>query len=145
MSERLSDYDDILKQVMGAEGSQDHLPLLDIGCGRGYFVAHVKQLGIRAYGIDLDADAVAWGVKEGLDLRLGAFAHLGPWPITLQAVRGAGDRALSIRVVHLFKLAAEVVSRGVIITETINPVCLWALSTIISWAQHINAGASVDG
>lgn len=133
MSERLSDYDDILKQVMGAEGSRDCLPLLDIGCGRGEFVAHVKQLGIRAYGIDLDADAVAWGVKEGLDLRLeDAFAHLGALADnSLQAVTAVQviEHLSYQELAHLFKLAAQkLCPGGVIITETINPVCLWALS-----------------
>src|SRR6266550_3412397 len=41
-------------------------PVLDIGCGRGEFLALLREAGVEARGIDADADMVAFAVGERL-------------------------------------------------------------------------------
>ncbi|MCE5258215.1 MAG: class I SAM-dependent methyltransferase [Chloroflexi bacterium] len=135
MAQRLSDYDDIIIRL-ATSASDDQpasLPVLDIGCGRGELVAHLHQLGLPAYGIDIDADAVMTGQNAGLDLRReDAFVHLG----------GLADNSLRAVVIiqviehltlgdisRLFGLIYQKLTpNGIVIAETVNPVCLWALS-----------------
>lgn len=131
MADRLGDYDDLFGGL--AANQPPALPVLDIGCGRGEFVAHLVSLGLPAYGIDLDADALAIGREQGLDLRpIDAFTHL----------RGLADNSLAavtlIQVVEHFEpeallrllqlIAQKLVTGGLLIAETINPACLYALA-----------------
>lgn len=133
MAERLSDYDDVLKNLISTSDSL--LPVLDIGCGRGEFVSHMAALGLPAYGIDLDADALVIGREQGLDLRHeDAMAHL----------ESLTDNSLSavtmIQVVEHFEPQAlmellRLIERklqpgGLVLAETINPECLYAL---VNW------------
>ncbi|HEY7019051.1 MAG TPA: methionine biosynthesis protein MetW, partial [Gaiellaceae bacterium] len=56
---------------------RDAAPVLDIGCGRGEFLALLRAEGIDASGVDLDADMVAYARGEGLEVAEGdAVAHL---------------------------------------------------------------------
>jgi ubiquinone/menaquinone biosynthesis C-methylase UbiE len=45
--------------------------LCDVGCGAGGLLAHARDLGIRAAGIEPDAAKLAEGRSAGLDLRAG--------------------------------------------------------------------------
>src|SRR2546426_129234 len=46
-------------------------PVLDIGCGRGEFLALLQEAGVEARGIDADADMVAFAGGEGLNVKQG--------------------------------------------------------------------------
>lgn len=131
MTGRLSDYEDLLTGL--ASTGHPLLPVLDIGCGRGEFVGHMRAMGLPAYGIDLDADALAIGQAQGLDLRQAdAISHLKSLP----------DNSLSavtmIQVVEHFEPEAllqllQLIERklqpgGLVLAETINPECLYALA-----------------
>ena len=55
--------------------------VLDIGCGRGIFLALMRDQGIGGYGIDLDDRMLEECRRAGLDARPGdALAHLGGLP-----------------------------------------------------------------
>jgi 2-polyprenyl-3-methyl-5-hydroxy-6-metoxy-1,4-benzoquinol methylase len=106
--------------------------VLDIGCGRGEFVELLRENGVNARGIDLDPDAVVYCQERGLpvtetdatvylrSLEDGALdgifmaqvaEHLAP--ATLQA---------------LLSLAfAKLEPGGILVTETVNPLCIYAL------------------
>lgn len=44
--------------------------ILDVGTGTGYFLNYMKQKGYETLGVEIDADARAYGQKEfGLDIR----------------------------------------------------------------------------
>jgi len=51
--------------------------LLDVGCGSGPFVATARALGYQASGIDPDPKAVAAGLDNGLDVRVGLLPDPG--------------------------------------------------------------------
>ena len=56
---------------------RDAAPVLDIGCGRGEFLALLREAGVEARGIDADADMVAYARGEGLDVeQADALAYL---------------------------------------------------------------------
>ncbi len=50
------------------EDFREAAPVLDLGCGRGEFLALLAEAGIEARGIDADADMVAYARGEGLDV-----------------------------------------------------------------------------
>jgi 2-polyprenyl-3-methyl-5-hydroxy-6-metoxy-1,4-benzoquinol methylase len=106
--------------------------VLDIGCGRGEFVELLREKGIEARGIDLDADAVAYCQERGLPVtEAEATAYL----------RGLKDGALDgifmaqvaehltpATLQTLLSLAfAKLAPGGVLVAETINPLCIYAL------------------
>lgn len=47
--------------------------LLDVGCGNGNFLALVTECGWKASGVDPDAEAVAEGLRRGVDVQLGGL------------------------------------------------------------------------
>ena len=52
-------------------------PVLDAGCGRGEFLELLREAGIPARGVDLDAGMVARAAAKGLDVEQGdAVAYL---------------------------------------------------------------------
>ena len=132
---RLTDYDDLFVALLDAGRGDDDLigPVLDIGCGRGELVSHLTELGLRAYGIDIDVDAIRLGQNAGRDVReADVFAHLGDLSdnsllaITLMQVI---EHFEIDDLLHLFKLATrKLAPGGLIVAETVNPVCVWALT-----------------
>ena len=70
-----------------------HLPrppakarLLDVGCGNGAFLAHMRRLGWEVHGLEPDPDACAAAAAAGIDVSVGTLADV-TWPeATFQAV-----------------------------------------------------------
>jgi 2-polyprenyl-3-methyl-5-hydroxy-6-metoxy-1,4-benzoquinol methylase len=134
MAAGLADYDEFFVSLAQAQ-QQGQTPgaVLDVGCGRGDLVAHLAELGLTAYGIDIDADAVQMAQSAGRDVRLAdVFVHLSQLPdaslaaITFMQVIEHFDIETLLR---MLKLAAQKLAPGgFILAETINPVCLWAAS-----------------
>jgi O-antigen chain-terminating methyltransferase len=100
--------------------------ILDFGCGRGEFLLSCSQLGIGAYGVDLDADMISHCELQGLEAVQGdALKHLKGLParsldgiFTAQVV----EHLTPAEIVELIRLAGEKLKRGgKIIIETINP------------------------
>lgn len=135
MAARLDDYDDLFRPLRDAAGElpASRLPVLDIGCGRGEFVAHLISLGLPAYGIDLDVDALAIGQGQGLDLRQAdALAHLQSLPddsLAAVAMIQVIEHFEPEAALHLLQLVArKLAPGGFIVVETLNPTCLHALT-----------------
>jgi O-antigen chain-terminating methyltransferase len=102
-------------------------PVLDVGCGRGEFVALLREAGIEARGVDADADMVAYARGEGLDVeQADALAYLEALEdgtlggiFCAQVVEHLPPGAL----VRLLELAyAKLRPGGVLVAETINPL-----------------------
>ncbi|NLA36885.1 MAG: methyltransferase domain-containing protein [Actinobacteria bacterium] len=108
--------------ALGAEG----LPVLDIGCGRGEMIELLRDAGIEARGIDLNAVSVAECVEAGLDVVHGdAVAYLQSLEAgSLRAVIGLHivEHLTDMERAQLFRAAAHAVAEGgAIIMETPNP------------------------
>ena len=135
MVARLGDYDDLLCELsqQQAELGGQVGSLLDIGAGRGEFVAHIQKLGLDAYGIEIDPDAVEIAQQEGRDVRLAeAFEHLAGLPdASLSAISliQVAEHFCVDDLLQLLRLAcAKLAPGGLLLAETVNPVCLWALA-----------------
>ena len=133
MAARLHDYDDMLTNLLSA--ADPLAPVLDLGCGRGEFVGHMVALGLPAYGVDINAEALAIGRAEGLDLRHeDALTHLKNLPDN--SLRGV----TMIQVVEHFEPEAlldllqwierKLKPGGLVLAETVNPESIYAL---VNW------------
>jgi len=102
--------------------------VLDIGCGRGEFLALLKAAGVSARGIDLNTEMVASARERGLDaVEADALAHLESLPdaslggiMSSQVIEHlAPSYLVALLPVALKKLRP----RAPIVLETINPAC----------------------
>ncbi|MGO8906768.1 MAG: class I SAM-dependent methyltransferase, partial [Solirubrobacteraceae bacterium] len=113
---------------------RDHAPVLDVGCGRGEFLALLAEEGIAASGIDSDPGMVKRCQALGVDAALAdANEHL-------EALQdGTLGTVFSAQVVEHLPLAElqrmlELARRklrpgGLFIAETVNPHCISSLKT----------------
>lgn len=116
-------------------------PVLDIGCGRGEFLALLREAGIEAVGVDSDPDMVETCRSDGLAVehddavayleRLedgslgGVFAaqvveHLPPGPL--------------VRLLEL--VCAKLSPGGVFVAETMNPLSFVAMKNYFADLTH---------
>jgi SAM-dependent methyltransferase len=118
-----------------------HAPVLDLGCGRGELLGLLRDAGVEAFGVDADADMVAFARGEGLVVDQGdaveyltahAAGSLGA--ITaLQVVEHLPPPAL----VRLLEQAADRLRPGgLLLLETINPASLAALRNYFADLTH---------
>ena len=103
--------------------------VLDIACGRGEFLELMRDAGVPARGVDLDADMVGCCLEKGLEVIQGdVFAHLATTPA------GSLDGIFSAQFVEhlepadylrlIAECAAKLAPGGVLAIETQNPECL---------------------
>jgi SAM-dependent methyltransferase len=102
--------------------------VLDIGCGRGEFLALLKDAGISARGVDTNQEMVATACERGLDaVHADALAFLETLPdgslgglMAAQVVEHLAPPYLS----RLLAVAFQKLQAGApIVIETINPAC----------------------
>ena len=119
----------------------DAAPVLDVGCGRGEFLALLRDTGVDARGIDADADMVAYAQGEGLRVeQADAVAYLE----TLQDGSLGGIFAAQVvehlppgTLVRLLELAAtRLRPGGLFVAETINPLSPLALRSFFADLTH---------
>ena len=105
--------------------------MLDVGCGRGEFLELLRERGIRARGIDINAAMVDVCREKGLDAETGdALTCLRRLPdgslgglFAAQVVEHLEPRYL----MQLLDAAFEKLRPGApIVLETINPACWFA-------------------
>jgi SAM-dependent methyltransferase len=120
---------------------RDAAPVLDLGCGRGEFLALLKEAGVEARGVDLDRDMVAYARGEGLDVvEEGAVEHLERLEngvlggiFAAQLVEHLPTPAL-VRLLEL--AAAKLRPGGLFVAETINPLSPLALRNYYADLTH---------
>lgn len=105
--------------------------VLDVGCGRGEFVALLREHGVRARGIDLNRAMVDLCVEQGLDVvEADALAFLSAQPdgslgglIAAQVVEHLEPAYLRALLDAAF---LKLRPGSPIVLETINPACWYA-------------------
>ena len=107
--------------------------VLDIGCGRGDFVQMLLDAGIGAHGIELEPNAVAYAQEHGRSVQLAdALTYLAELPdSSLDGVFLAqvAEHLTPSYLISLLELCyRKMQPKALLIAETINPVCLWALA-----------------
>lgn len=105
---------------------QNSAPLLDIGCGRGELLAHLREQGIPARGVDINRVMVQTCREAGHDVHLGdVLAYLRSLPEqSLSAVTGFHiiEHLPFDTLYQLFAECYRVVQQGgFILFETPNP------------------------
>jgi O-antigen chain-terminating methyltransferase len=108
--------------------------VLDIGCGRGEFLELMREAGIPAAGIDLNAEYVAACREKGLEARAAdLFGYLEELPEeSLDGIFCAHvvEHLAPARLPGMIRLCASRLERGGIIAiETPNPECLARFAT----------------
>jgi O-antigen chain-terminating methyltransferase len=115
--------------------------VLDLGCGRGEFLALLHDAGIEARGVDADADMVAFARGEGLDVeQADALAYLeqvGDGELGGIFLAQVVEHLPPSALVRLLELAhAKLREGGVLVAETINPLSPIALRNFFADLTH---------
>jgi len=116
-------------------------PVLDVGCGRGEFLALLGEAGIEAKGVDLDPDMAAFCREQGLDVHEGdALGYLNDLPeeslggiFAAQFVEHLKPGPLTA---FIGLAGSRLRSGGVMVLETINPLSLFALRNYFADLTH---------
>ncbi len=129
------------KQSGYVEDFRGAAPVVDLGCGRGEFLLLLREAGLEAKGVDVDADMVAYARGEGLEVE-----HTG----AVEYLEGLADGSLggifaaqllehlpASTVVRLLELAAaKLRPGGLLVAETINPLSPLALRNYFADLTH---------
>jgi SAM-dependent methyltransferase len=116
-------------------------PVLDVGCGRGEFLALLRDAGVEARGVDAEADMVAFAAGEGLDVRQAdALVYLEGLEdgslggiFAAQVVEHLPPAALR----RLLELGySKLRDDGLFVAETINPLSPLALRNYFADLTH---------
>ena len=129
------------RQSVYLDDFRDAAPVLDIGCGRGEFLTLLREAGVEARGIDVDAEMVTHCREEGLEVeQADARAHLA------SLEDGSLGGIFCAHVLEhfsppaLFSLLELAVAKlrpgGVFATETPNPLSLVALANFTADLSH---------
>jgi O-antigen chain-terminating methyltransferase len=116
-------------------------PVLDAGSGRGEFLELIKESGVEAMGVDLDADMVGRATDKGLDVVQADVASF--LADSADGHFGAIFSAQMIEHLDLEQLTQFLVlsrrklrSGGVFIAETVNPHSFRAFRTFWTDLSH---------
>jgi SAM-dependent methyltransferase len=123
------------------EDFRDAGPVLDLGCGRGEFIALLGEAGIEARGSDADADMVAFARGEGLDVEqadaVAALEALDDGSLGGVFAAQLLEHLPPSTLVRLLELAAaKLRPGGVFVAETINPLSPLALRNYFADLTH---------
>lgn len=107
--------------------------ILDIGCGRGEFLELLKEHGVHAHGIDIDAGMVSYCLSRGLDVeKIDAITYLER--VEDNTLSGIFiDQVIEhLEPPYLVKLLRlcykKLMYGGNIIAETVNPLSLYSFA-----------------
>jgi SAM-dependent methyltransferase len=119
--------------------------VLDIGCGRGEFLALLGSAGVSARGVDMNVEMVATARDRGLDaVRSDALAYVTSLPDTSLGGLFAAQVVEHLEPAYLMRLleaAFQKLGSGApLVIETINPQCWLAFfSSYLRDFTHVRA------
>ena len=121
---------DYLPQLQALRTQLGDGPCLDLGCGRGVWLALLQTHGFAARGIDLNAAAVAQAQAQGLAAELGdALAWLRAQPegsaLAITAFHLMEHLPFALRLALVTECARVLRPGGLLILETPNPENIW--------------------
>src|SRR5690242_526236 len=116
-------------------------PVLDIGCGRGEFLTLLREAGVEARGIDVDAEMVTHCREEGLEVeQADALSHLASLDDDSLGGIFCAHVLEHLSPTALFRLLELAVAKlrpeGVFAAETPNPLSLVALANFTADLSH---------
>jgi len=116
-------------------------PVLDIGCGRGEFLTLLREAGVEARGIDVDAEMVTHCREQGLEVeQADALSHLASLEDDSLGGIFCAHVLEHLSPPALFRLlelaVAKLRSGGVFAAETPNPLSLVALANFTADLSH---------
>jgi SAM-dependent methyltransferase len=117
--------------------------VLDLGCGRGEFLAALKEAGVSARGVDANGDMAGAARDRGLDALQGdALAYLAGLPDASLGGLVATQVVEHLRPAYLMQLLAAASHKlrpgAPVVVETINPACWLAFfSSYIRDITHV--------
>jgi O-antigen chain-terminating methyltransferase len=117
--------------------------VLDIGCGRGEFLALLKASGVSARGVDTNREMVATSRERGLDVvesdALGYLESLEDGSLGGLMASQVVEHLAPSYLVRLLSVAFQKLRPGApIVVETINPACWLAFfSSYIRDFTHV--------
>ncbi len=102
------------------------LPVLDLGCGRGEWLALLRDNAIAAYGVDMNGVMVTLGQESGLDVRhADGLTHLQQLPDASLSAITSFHVIEHLPFATLFNMLMEInrvlIPGGLLIFETPNP------------------------
>jgi SAM-dependent methyltransferase len=106
----------------------DASDVLDAGCGRGEFLALLKEAGVSGRGVDSNREMVAAARERGLDaVHADALAHLESLPDGSLGGLMAAQLVEHLTPSYLVRLLATAFQKlrpgAPVVFETINPAC----------------------
>lgn len=121
---------DYLPQLQALRTQLGDGPCLDLGCGRGVWLALLQAHGFAARGIDLNAAAVAQAQAQGLAAEMGdALAWLRAQPegsaLAITAFHLMEHLPFALRLALVTECARVLRPGGLLILETPNPENIW--------------------
>ncbi|TCP19835.1 methyltransferase domain-containing protein [Simplicispira metamorpha] len=121
---------DYLPQLQALRTQLGDGPCLDLGCGRGVWLALLQAHGFAARGIDLNAAAVAQAQAQGLAAELGdALGWLRAQPegsaLAITAFHLMEHLPFALRLALVTECARVLRPGGLLILETPNPENIW--------------------
>lgn len=127
-------YEEIQDRYRGlARRLEGFSPVLDIGCGRGEMLELLREIGVEAYGVELDADLVKLGIERDLKVEhCDGVAHLSTVMdgslgavVLIQVV----EHLIPQQLVELVALCSQKIRPGGrVVVETINPQSLYVFA-----------------
>ena len=120
-------YRDLANRLVGIG------PVFDLGCGRGEFLTLLKELGVEAYGMELDPELAEEGRARGLAVEQGdGLAHLATLVdgtlgaiVLVQVIEHlSAQEAADLALLARDKLRPG----GKLLIETANPQSLYVLA-----------------
>ncbi len=129
------------RQRVYLEDFKGQAPVLDLGCGRGEFLALLGEAGVAARGVDADGDMVDFARGEGLSVEQ---ADAATYLEALEEDSLGGVFAAQLvehlapaQLIRLLELAREKLrTGGVLVAETINPLAPTALRDYFADLTH---------
>jgi SAM-dependent methyltransferase len=123
----------------GEDDGRKHGPVLELGCGRGEFLALLRDAGIEGRGVDLDAGMVEMARADGIDVVHAdaiEYLHADPAPGPYQGVFCAHflEHLEPEQVVRLLEGVGRVLAPGGrFVAVTPNPACYAVLTHDFWW------------